>query len=432
MDKQTLKLQTVEVPVSDLRPAIYNPRFWSEKSISDLTKSIKDDGFLIPILANSNKSRYGTVIAGHFRLKIAKDLGYKTVPVNFIDISDVEKEKRLNLTLNRVSGDWDYELLKSFDIDLLLESGFDDLDFTHIFDDALGIEDDDFDAEKEAAKIKTPRTKLGDLIYLGGLNSHRLICGDNNNPQVVARLMGLDKANILHFDPIYNIDLNYNKGVGNKGTYGSRKVNDKKPDNEYRAFLKTVFQNALVHTLPDCHVFSFCDQSYIWMLQELFGELGIDKKRVCLWIKNNANMTPQVAFNKCFEPCIYGIRGNPYLSPIHNLNEVLNKEVGTGNRLTDDVMDLFDIWLAKRVTGQDYEHPTQKPPTLYEKAFRRCTKAGDIILDLFGGSGSQLIAAEQLKRRAFLCEIDPVFCDVIVARYQQLTGKEAMYVNPKE
>jgi DNA modification methylase len=95
-------------------------------------------------------------------------------------------------------------------------------------------------------------------------------------------------------------------------------------------------------------------------------------------------------------------------------------------------MDLFNIWLVKRVNGQDYEHPTQKPPTLYEKAFRRCTKPGNIILDLFGGSGSQLVAAEQLKRRAFLCEIDPIFCDVIVTRYQQLTGKEAQYVNSEK
>lgn len=144
-------------------------------------------------------------------------------------------------------------------------------------------------------------------------------------------------------------------------------------------------------------------------------------------------MTPQTAFNKVYEPCVYGTIGNPYLSPsLHNLSEVLNKEVGTGNRLSDDIMDLFNIWLVKRVNAHDYEHPTQKPPTLYEKAFRRCTKPGDIILDLFGGSGSQLIAAEQLKRRALLCEIDPVFCDVIVARYTELTGKEAIYVDPKE
>ena len=193
-----------------------------------------------------------------------------------------------------------------------------------------------------------------------------------------------------------------------------------------------VLVNGLAHTYRDCHVFTWCDQTYIGLIQSIYAELKISNKRVCLWIKNSHNPTPQIAFNKAYEPCVYGTIGNPHLSAIHNFNEVLNREVGTGNRLTDDIMDIFDIWLAKRVAGQDYEHPTQKPPTLYEKAFRRCSKPSDIILDLFGGSGSQLIAAEQLKRRAFLCEINPIFCDVIVARYKELTGKEAIYVSTKE
>ena len=107
----------------------------------------------------------------------------------------------------------------------------------------------------------------------------------------------------------------------------------------------------------------------------------------------------------------------------------MNKEIGTGNRLTDDILDLINIWLVKRVNAQDYEHPTQKPPSLYEKALRRCSKPGDIILDLFAGSGSQMVACEQLKRRIFMCEIEPIFCDLIVERYRRLTGKEAIYVN---
>jgi len=142
-------------------------------------------------------------------------------------------------------------------------------------------------------------------------------------------------------------------------------------------------------------------------------------------VKNNHNMTPQVAFNKAYEPCVYATRGKPYFAPINNLNEVLNKEVATGNRTLDDILDLLDLWLVKRLPGQDYEHPTAKPPTLHEKPLRRCTKPSDVVVDLFGGSGSTLIACEQLKRRAFLCEIDPVFCDVIIKRFTELTGKEA-------
>lgn len=418
---------TPELPIEKLNFSLYNPRRWDPKPTNDLTTSIKENGFVVPILANSNKARYGTVIAGHFRLKIAKDLGYKTVPVNFIDISDVEKEKKLNLTLNRVSGDWDYELLKNFDIEMLLESGFDDFDLTHIFDDALGIEDDDFDVDKAISEIKTPKTKPGDIIYFDN-GFHRLICADSSDPSEIARLVGDQKVSMLNFDPIYNINLDYNNGFGKKGKYGG-KVKDKKSDAEYKEFLKKIFQNGLTHTLPDTHVFCWCDERYIGLIQNLYTELGITNRRVCLWIKNSQNPTPQIAFNKAYEPCVYGTIGTPYLSPsVRNLNEVLNKEIGTGNRLPDDILDLFNIWLVKRLPGQDYEHPTQKPPSLHEKALRRCTKPGDTVLDLFAGSGSTLVACEQLKRRAFLCEIEPIFCDVIVNRYKKLTGKEPEYV----
>lgn len=423
------ELKVVYLPISKLSASIYNPRTWDQKAISDLTKSIKENGFLIPILANCNKARYGIIIAGHFRFKIAKDLGYKTVPVNFIDISDIEKEKSLNITLNRVSGDWDYELLKNFDIEMLLNSGFDNFDLSQIFDENLGVDDDEFKVDEEIAKIKTPKTKLGDLIILG---NHRLICADSQDSKAVARLVGDHKISMLNFDPIYNINLDYDNGFGKKGKYGG-KVKDKKSDEEYRQFLKIIFQNGLAHTLPDAHVFCWCDEIYTGLIQSLYTELGITNRRVCLWIKNSQNPTPQVAFNKSCEFCVYGTLGSPFLSPgVKNLNEVLNKEVSTGNRLTDDIMDLFNIWLVKRISGQDYTHPTEKPPTLYEKALRRCSKPGDIILDLFAGSGSLMSAAEQIKRRVFMSEIDPIFCDLIVKRYELLSGREVIYVNSEK
>ncbi len=424
---EQLKIHYV-VP-SELQASEYNPRKWDDTAIKHLLESIKRFGLVDPIIVNGAKHRFNIVIGGHFRLRIAKDLDFKTVPVVYVNIPDIKKEQELNIRLNRNTGEWDLELLKAFDIGLLLDVGFDNSDLSNIWDNNLSIEDDEFDIDKAIADVKEPKTRLGDIITLG---EHRLICGDSTDPAVVARLIENHKISMLNYDPPYNINLNYNKGVGEKGNYGSKKVNDNKSADDYWTFLKKVLQNGLAYALPDCHVFCFCDQSYIWILQKLYAELGIGTKRVCLWIKNNANMTPQIAFNKAYEPCVYGTVGNPYLSPIHNLNEILNKEVGTGNRLTDDIMDIFDIWLAKRVAGQNYEHPTQKPPTLYEKAIRRCSKPGDIILDLFGGSGSQLVAAEQLKRRAFLCEIDPVFCDVIVARYQELTGKEAIYADSTE
>jgi DNA modification methylase len=169
------------------------------------------------------------------------------------------------------------------------------------------------------------------------------------------------------------------------------------------------------------------------MVQDLYRELGIENKRVCMWVKNGQNPVPGVAFSKCYEPCVYGTVGNPYLSKsLQNLNEVMNKEIGTGNRLIDDILDELDIWLVKRLARNEYEHSTSKPPTLHEKAIRRCTKPGDIILDLYGGSGSTLIAAEMLKRRAYLTEIEPRFCQLIINRYEKLTGQKAKLISKEK
>lgn len=421
---QTLK--TVQININELKPSTYNPRSWSQKAIRDLTKSIKENGFVIPILANSNPSRYGTVIAGHFRLKIAKDLGYKKVPVNFIDIKDVEKEKKLNLALNRVTGDWDYELLKNFDIEMLMDIGFDNDDLSKIWDENLETEDDNFNTQKELEKIKESKTKIGDIIQLG---NHLLICGDSTDPKIIEELSKEKIVDMVYSDPPYNISLDYNKGIGGKGKYGGQ-TNDKKSETEYLEFLRETLQNGLSISKSNCHVFYWNDENHIGLIQGLFKEVGIENKRTCLWIKNGFSPTPNNAFNKSYEACVYGTIGKPYISDsLRNLNEIMNKEVGSGNRTIDDILDLLNIWLVKRLPSGEYEHPTEKSPTLHEKAIRRCTKVGDTVLDLFGGSGSTLIACEQLKRKCLMVEYEPIFCDLIISRYQKLTGKEVQYVN---
>ena len=280
--------------------------------------------------------------------------------------------------------------------------------------------------EKELEKIKTPTSKLGDIYELG---THRLICGDSTDPEVVKKLMNGKKANTIFTDPPFNISLDYNKGIGGKGNYGGT-VNDAKSDTEYKEFLKAALQNALTVLEKDAHIFTYCDQKYVWLLQTLYAELGVSNKRVCLWIKNNSTPTPQVAFNKQYEPCVYGTTGKPYLSEkILNFSEVLNKEIGTGNRTLEDILDLIDIWMVKRLSGANYEHPTEKPPQLHEKALRRCTKPGQIVLDCFAGSGSLLVACEQLKRSAYLVEREPIFIDLIIRRYEKLTGNKTKKVN---
>lgn len=421
--KNTLIWHTETRKVSDLVPNAVNPRTMSSKQIEDLKSSLRKFNLVeIPVIDTENK-----VIAGHQRLMVMKllDRGEETIDVRVPSrkLSKKEYDAYL-LASNRIHGDWDWEkLAENFDIDLLLASGFDDADLTHIWDENLNVEDDEFDVDKELEKIKMPKTKMGDAYLMDG---HILVCGDSQDRQLVRKLVGATKISMLYFDPPYNISLDYDKGVGGNKRYGGT-VDDSKSNADYKAFLKKIIENGLDISHPDIHVFVWCDQKYIGLIQEIYKELGIENKRVCLWVKNGANPTPGVAFNKCYEPCVYGVRGKPYLSEkVTSLNEILNKEIGTGNRAIDDILDMLDIWLVKRITGSEYEHPTQKPPSLHEKALRRCTKPGDIILDLFGGSGSTLIACEQLKRRCMVVEQEPIFCDLIIKRYEKLTGKKAI------
>ncbi len=426
MAKQ-LQWHTEQRRVKDLLPFKQNPRTLSEKQRNDLLQSLKRYGLVeIPAVTQDGK-----ILAGHQRVAALQLLG------NGNDLIDCrvpnrplteEEYKSYLLASNRIHADWNYDMLSEyFDIETMLVSGFDDNDLSVIFADSLEVSNDGWDEEAELKKIKKPKAKLGDLYALG---PHRLICSDSLDLATVKKLVGDAKIDMVYCDPIYNISLDYNAGVGGKASYGGT-VQDLKPDDEYRTFLKRSMENALSVTKPDAHIFYWSDQKYIGLIQSLFSELGLDNRRVCLWIKGPANPVPTVAFGKCYEPVVYATRGKPYLSPVSlNFGEVLNKELGpSGNKLLDDVMDLIDVWLAKRVPGQEYEHPTQKPLNLHERPIKRCTRPGGTILDLFGGSGSTLLAADAMKRVCFMAEIEPIFIDLIIARYEKATGIKARKIN---
>lgn len=421
-EQTSIKVEYVSPEI--LSAATYNPKKWDKVAKDKLTESIKRFGFVDPIIVNGAAERKNIVIGGHFRLEIAKELGMSEVPVVYVNIPDLEKEKELNLRLHRNTGELDYELLKEFDLSLLLDVGFDDHDLAQVWGDFASVEDEE-KTEEDKETVEPSEIKPGDMFMLG---DHRIICGDSKDTNVVARLMGEDQADVVYCDPPYNIGLNYSNGISTDGKYAGE-VDDSLSDIEYNEFIDAILKNALSVAKPDAHVFFWCDQRYIWLFQGIFGRYGLVNKRVCLWIKNNFNMTPQVAFNKAYESCVYGTRGKPYLNDtVQNLHEIMNKHVDAGNRTIDDIVDLFDIWLAKRDPAGEYDHPTQKPLSLHEKPFKRCTKPGDIVLDLFGGSGSTLHAAEQMKRRARLCEVSPEFCSVIVRKFEAMTGKKAVKV----
>jgi DNA modification methylase len=428
--KQPLEWETQKRRVHDLLPFKHNPRTISEKQRADLVRSIQKFGLVeIPAIDTNDK-----ILAGHQRIAVLQLLGRGKelidVRVPTRPLTKTEYKEYL-LTSNRVHGEWDYDLLaEHFDLDTLLVSGFDDNELSEIFANSLETENDEFDFDGAVKKIKKPITKTGDIYALG---PHRLTCGDSLDPSLVKKLIGRSCIDMIYCDPPYNISLDYNKGIGGKASYGGT-VDDSKSDFDYRSFLKRTMQNALSVSKQDVHVYYWCDQKYIGMIQGLFAELGLANKRVCMWIKGSANPTPGVAYNKCYEPCVYATRGKPYLSSSSmNFSEVFNKEIASsGNKLLDDILDIIDLWLAKRVNGQTYQHPTQKPVTLHERAIKRSTKPGATILDLFGGSGSTLMASEQMKRTCYMIEAEPVFVDVIIDRYEKATGIKAKKLNAYE
>lgn len=416
---------TAQRRVADLVPYKRNPRKISPAQMENLKKSLtKFDVVEAPAIDIDGK-----ILAGHQRIAalVLLNRGDEMIDCRIPSRKLTKQEfEQYLLISNRVQAEWDMDILKEFyEPELLLDSGFDKLEVSNIFSDILDTEDDHFNVDEEVKKIKTPKSKIGDMYQLG---PHKLIAGDATDLAVVQRLVGGAKIDMVYNDPIYNISLSYSKGIGGTKNYGGS-VTDSKSDEEYEAFLSKTMENALAVTNDNAHIFYYCDESYVPLVTGIYAKLGIDFKRICIWLKGIANPTPQIAFSKVYEPIVYGIKNKPYLSPNHrNFDEVLNKEIGTGNAMIEQFMEMINVWAVRRLDANSYEHPTQKPLTLHDKPIKRCTKVGDNILSLFGGSGGELIAADQLKRTCFMAEIDPVFVDLIIRRYEKHSGKKAQKI----
>lgn len=420
---QTTKLvwHTESRKVDSLLPHKKSPRKISKDQEERLKKSLKTFG-LVEIAAIDLD---GTILAGHQRIKMLQIMGQGDTMVDVRvpsrKLTDEEAERYM-IGSNSIHGEWEFDLLRDFKIDLLVDLGFEQKELDDIWNQSFKK---DFDVEEELKKITEPTTKLGDIIQLG---DNRLICGDSTKPETLQRLFGDERASMIISDPIYNLSIDYDKGIGGKQSYGGT-VDDNKTDKEYKTFLKDSMEAGLAVTKDDAHIFYWSDETYIWLIQTLYRELGITNKRVCLWLKGQHNPTPSVAFNKCYEPCSYGVRRKPALNKgVNNLNEVMNAEMTTGNDLLQQVHDFFTIWPEPRLSPKEYEHSTMKPPALYEKAIKRCTKMGDIVLDSFSGSGSTIMAGEKLKRRVYAVELEPKFCDLTIKRFEAQTGIKAKVI----
>lgn len=422
------RLENIDIDLIDLTD--YNPRSITKNDFKKLCSDIKKDpNFLIqrpPLLNLSTFNQRYVCYAGHQRLLAAKEIGYKTIQC-FVEENlhkTIQDERLLKDNLHR--GVWDFEKLKLFDLSTLSDAGFELKDLGSFFKETASVEDDNFPVEKIYNEIKDPKTKSGDIFQLG---NHRLMCGNSAKQDDVFKLMNEEKAHVIYCDPPYNIGLSYDKGIkpsAIKKKYTNTVFNDSMTNHDYLAWLLQIIDNALQNSLPDIHCFFWCDPKYIGIIQDSYNYSKIQNKSVCFWIKNSFNPTLQMAFNRLIEPCVYGTVGKPKLNDtFRNFTEILNKEI-SGKKIFESLMDYTDMWTVARDPSQNYVHPTQKPCNLHEKPLNRCTDMGDIVLDLFGGSGSTLMACEQMNRSARLMELDPIFCDVIINRWENYTGKKAI------
>lgn len=275
--------------VKDLTPNGYNPRKMEGDERLNLQKSIEEFGAVVPIVLNIG-SRADVLIGGEQRVKIYADLGYKQVEcmVPSRELT-LEEERELNLRLNHNTGSWDGELLKAFDLDVLLDVGFVDEELQDFFDD-VELAEDDYDVEKAIEEMEEPRAKAGEVWQLG---DHRLLVGDSTNQEQITKLMGEAKAHLIYLDPPYNIGLSYDKGLGNGKKYGGgySSKDDSKTDKAYTEFLAQSLATARTMALPNAHYFVWNDSKYIGAIQSIFVEQKIYFKRLCLWARNLAFRT---------------------------------------------------------------------------------------------------------------------------------------------
>ncbi len=409
-----------QVAIEKLKPADYNPRKWSDLARKGLTESLNVFGFVQPIVANSNIERYGIIIGGNFKLDIAKEKGMKTVPVVWVNIPDIKKEKELNLRLNKNQGEFDNELLSEFDEALLAEVGFDSKELDKIFTEDG---EDDFDGDKEAEKITTPVAKQGDVYELG---RHRLMCGDSASEDDVNTLTGGGMADMVFTDPPYNV--NYS-GKG-KSTSNTNK-NDNMGETEFREMLKKWFANYSKHLKENGALYTCYASRTHREFEDALNANGFDVRNQIIWVKKVASMG-WGDYRWKHEPILYCHKKEASLNFYGDrkqytewTEEMSDEELLKMIKKNIEKEELGDSTVWRLHREQKYDHPTQKPIKLVTIAIRNSSKRDDVVMDLFGGSGSTLIAADQINRTCWTMELDPKYVDVIIMRWEKLTGLKA-------
>lgn len=446
--EQTLK--TEKRKLNELVAADYNPRKAltpEDSEYQKIKRSIEEFGYVDPIIINED----GTIIGGHQRCTVLKDLGYEEVDVVVVSL-DKQREKALNIALNKITGEWDELKLKDLLLDLDLGdydislTGFEQEDLAELVDN-LAVEpeamDDDFDGEAVLEDIVEPKTKLGDVWKLG---RHRLMCGDSTSQEDVATLMKGEMADLIITDPPYNV--NYGDKAEMLDTYlqkghrnNSRIKNDNMDNESFYSFMLQIYQSAYEFMRDGAAIYVFHAESTGHIFRQAFLDAGLKLAQCLIWEKN-AFVLGRQDYQWRHEPCLYGWKEGAAHYFINDRTQdtvILEDDVDFEAMKKADLIayiedmhrkykDQTSVIYENKPTRNDI-HPTMKPVTLIGRLMSNSSKSGWNVLDLFGGSGSTLMAAEQLGRTAFLMELDEKFCDVIVKRWEEYTGQSAIRIS---
>jgi DNA modification methylase len=402
MSEPWISTQIESWSTESLLPYVRNARTHSPEQISQIAASIVEFGFTNPILAGSDK----IIVAGHGRLLAAQKLGLTEVPVVVLDHLTPAQRKALIIADNKIAENagWDEELLRT-ELQALIDEGF-NLDLTGFDPDELdeifvaeestieGITDEDETPEISELEISRP----GDVWILG---DHRLVCGDATEASSYDLLLAGDRVQMIWSDLPYNV--NYANNAKDKLRGKHRPILN---DNLGDGFYQFVY-DALSLMVPACDgaIYIAMSSSELDTLQSAFRAAGGKWSTFIIWAKNTFTLG-RADYQRQYEPILYGW---PEGSSHH----------WCGDR------NQGDVWNIKKPARNDL-HPTMKPVELVERSIRNSSRNGDIVLDCFGGSGSTLIAAEKTARRCFMMELDPKYCDVIIRRWQEFTGREAI------
>ena len=389
------------VPIKSIKPYENNPRN-NDDAVEAVANSIKEFGWQQPIVVDKDNM----IIVGHTRYKAAKKLKLDEVPITVADKLTPEQVKAYRLADNKVGelADWDDNLLNAELIGIdgldMSDFGFDINEDAFIDEESKEAVEDDFEEEVP----EEPKSKRGQIYKLG---NHRLMCGDSTSSEDVAALMGGDKADLLLTDPPYNVDYsskNFGRDKNSKTRVNNQISNDKMDDQDFYEFLHKVFSNAKDNMKLGAAFYIWYADSATVQFNKAANDSDLIVKENLIWNKNQFVLGRQ-DYQYKHEPCLYGwVKGGSHS--------------WYSDRKQTTILN-FDKPVRSDL------HPTMKPIPLFDYQIKNSSKTDDIVLDLFGGSGTTLMACEQNERNAYLMEYDPRYVDVIIDRWEKFTGKKA-------